>query len=140
MTRVDFYILPDNATPQRFACSIAGKAQQQGHDIYIYTTSRDEAIKLDDLLWTFKDISFLPHTLVDDPDVGSTPISIGWPGAKIHPTQVLINLTDTVPDFIGDYPRIVEFVSGETTQKQKARERYRHYRDSGYDLHNHDLE
>jgi len=86
MSRVDFYILADGDSPEHFACSIAHKARQQDYDIYIHTDSKENAARMDELLWTHKDISFLPHSLIDAPgheaeaaDISSA-ITIG-PGA-----------------------------------------------------------
>lgn len=138
MTRVDFYILANSSTADRFACSIAGKVRQQGHKIYIHTNNRDEAGKIDDLLWTHKDISFLPHSLVDSGETED--ISIGWTGQQAPEAHVLINLGNDIPDFVNEYERVVEMVPTEPDLKKQARERYKRYRDSGYELHNHQID
>ena len=65
MTRVDFYVLPDTADGARleFACRIAEKAYTQAHRVYVHAASAAEAARLDELLWTFRDTSFVPHAL-----------------------------------------------------------------------------
>jgi len=94
---------------------------------------------LDDLMWTFKDISFLPHSLVDADDSNPGTINIGWQGMTAKSNEVLINLSATVPEFVGNFERIVEIVAPDEHSKQQARERYMHYRQAGFDLHNHKL-
>ena len=68
MTRADFYIVDVPAIPYRFVCQIADKVRNEGYDMYIHTASREEAATIDDLLWTFRDIGFLPHAVIDSAD------------------------------------------------------------------------
>ena len=140
MTQVDFYILPDHDLPEKFVCDLAEKVRKKGLQIYIHTESRQAAERLNDLLWTHKDISFLPHALIDADDFNGTPIAIGWVGAKPSTNEVLINLSPNVPEFANSFARIVEIVAGQEPIRNQARERYRHYRDHDFDLHSHTLE
>src|SRR3569832_2056639 len=68
MTRVDFYILPDASTDgrERLACRLADKAYRLGHEVYIHARDRQHAARLDELLWTFRAGSFVPHQRVDE--------------------------------------------------------------------------
>lgn len=94
---------------------------------------------LDDLMWTFKDISFLPHSLIDADDSNTSTITIGWQGMTTKSNEVLINLSTAVPEFVASFERIVEIVAPDDHSKQQARERYTHYRQAGFELHNHNL-
>lgn len=94
---------------------------------------------LDNLMWTFKDISFLPHCLIDADDSDSSTITIGWQGTTAKSNEVLINLSTTVPEFVDSFERIVEIVAPDNPNKQQARARYLHYREAGCELHNHNL-
>jgi DNA polymerase III subunit chi len=81
MTRVDFYVLPDADPAQRplLACKLAEKAYGQGLKVYIHTATEGEALHLDELLWTFRAGSFLPHAIVKpgtDPSFGSGPTGV----------------------------------------------------------------
>ena len=105
MTRADFYILGGGTSRARFACTLAHKAWQQGHRPYLLAPTREEAADLDDLLWTFQDISFLPHTLADDAGAGDVPVTVGWPGSAAG-GDVLINLTEDIPESAADFERI----------------------------------
>lgn len=139
MARADFYILDRGADPARFACGLANKAWKQGHKLHILTASRNDADHLDELLWTFHDISFLPHSLVGNQDAGQVPVTIGWPEQSQHEGDVLINLTPELPEQAAAFARVAEIVSTDDTARQRARERYRQYRDRGFELHSHDL-
>ena len=138
MARADFYILNGNIPPARFSCTIAGKAFARGNSVYIIAADREAAARLDDLLWTFHDISFLPHACVDVAAPGS-PIIIGWPGVEAPQADVLINLTAAVPDDSGHFDRVVEIVADETAPRELGRERYKIYRGRGYEMHSHTI-
>lgn len=140
MSRVDFYILPEGSNPNRFACSITSKALQNGNQVYIHTRDREDAVLLDNLLWTFNDISFIPHHLAGQPQQYEAPVYIGWNGNLMDNCQVLINLSDTIPEFAGKFERIIEIVAGNDQQRSLARGRYRDYRDRNYELHDHKIE
>ena len=140
MARVDFYILQDQNPPEKFACAIAGKIFRQGLKIHIHTDSREAAATLDDYLWTYRDISFLPHQLADGGEQPDTPITIGWNGTVPAEAGVLVNLSVNIPDFASDFARIIEIVPGYDPLRSQARARYRQYRDQGYELHNHEID
>ncbi|MGH8120476.1 MAG: DNA polymerase III subunit chi [Gammaproteobacteria bacterium] len=139
MPRVDFYVLPENSSAERFACTIANKAWQQGHTVYFETASREAAGVMDDLLWTFNDISFLPHVVAEDGGTPAERVVIGWQKRPPENYEVLINLTAEIPAAAEGFARIVEIVAGDQRQRDQARNRYRGYREQGYELHNHML-
>ena len=141
MTRVDFYILSDNTlTRDKFACMLAGKALTQGLNIHIHTDSRESAEIMDDLLWTFRDISFIPHCLVDEDPQNKVPVNIGWNGALPGKDDALINLGTGIPEFAGSFARVMEIVVADKDSRELSRTRYRGYRDLGCELHTHEIE
>ncbi len=142
MTRVDFYISPNHAAQARqdLACRIADKAYQQRHRIYIHTSSLAEAQLIDSLLWTFRQGSFLPHGLYGCDEQDDCAIVIGHQAeAPSDNKDVLINLATDVPLFFSQFERVAEMINEDETQKQHGRERYRFYRDRGYELNTHQL-
>jgi DNA polymerase-3 subunit chi len=140
MPRIDFYVLPENANMERFACAMIGKAWSKGNQVYVHSASRTDAIRFDDLLWIFNDISFLPHALLEEDGQDEAPIVIGWQDAIPEDKQVMLNLSPGVPDFARDFARIIEIVAGDQAKRQQARERYRHYRDLDFELHDHTID
>lgn len=138
MARADFYILNGNTAPSRFSCTVAGKACNQGNSVYIVAENQDAAASLDDLLWTYQDISFLPHACIDVATPG-TPIIIGWPGIQAPQTDVLINLTGAIPDDIAGFNRIIEIIADESSRREQGRERYKFYREHGFEMFNHNI-
>lgn len=144
MTRVDFYILEQPAREARLtvACRLAEKAVTQDHEVLINTHSDSESSRLNDLLWTFSQGSFLPHRLLTDEaatDEGE-PVAIGSGHEPPDGSwDLLINLAPAVPDFFSRFSRVAELVGAEEDDKAAGRERFRYYRDRGYELRTHHI-
>jgi len=141
VTRIDFYILPEGGTGghEAVSCRLVEKAYKLGMNVYIHTDSAEQARRIDELLWTFRAGSFLPHALHPPKDDDEVPVRIGsgdqpWDGA-----QVLINLSVEVPLFFSRFERVAEVVAPGEAGKAQGRERYRFYRDRGYPLQSHNL-
>lgn len=141
MTRVDFYVLPDGAPTgrERFVCRLASIAYRRGQRVYVYAQSKDQALTLDNLLWTFQAGSFVPHGLHSSDIAGDTPVLIGHEGVPDDWHDVLINLAETVPNFFSRFERVAELVNQDQAVKDAGRERFRFYRDRGYALETHTL-
>ena len=129
MPQVDFYILhtPIRAEKDRLACQITEKAWQQGYRVYLQADSPNHARRLNDLLWTFHDISFLPHEIYSQVSSATTPILIGYQAQTCPHQDVLINLTEQIPPFVAKFKRIAEIVDETSRARQAGRNRYRSY-------------
>ncbi|WP_127478029.1 DNA polymerase III subunit chi [Sulfurivermis fontis] len=143
MTRIDFYILEGKqpADGRVIACRVAEKAWLTGHRVYIHTADEREAERLDELLWTFRQGSFVPHQKLEAgiPADTLTPIHIGWGGEPEVHDEVLINLAAEVPLFFSRFQRVAEIVPADEQARQQGRARYKFYRDRGYPLETHTL-
>ncbi len=141
MPRIDFYVLPDTSPKGRhvLACRLAEKAVGQGLKVYIHRESREQALMLDELLWTYKDVGFIPHAMDNDHQAGSVPVVLGHGDGTQHgQAGLLINMNSAVPDFFERFERISELVDQSEAVKQDARQRFRFYKERGYtpDTHN----
>jgi DNA polymerase-3 subunit chi len=65
MAEISFYILPSELTQERdeFACKLIEKAYRSGCFCYVLTDNVAQSQKIDDLLWTFRAGSFIPHQM-----------------------------------------------------------------------------
>jgi DNA polymerase-3 subunit chi len=139
VTQVDFYILESDSEDARLrlACTLADKAMQQSQNVFINSDSDAQARKLDELLWTFSQGSFIPHRIVLH-ELPTPPKEQVIIGLRQPPTgdrwDVMINLAADVPEFFSRYARVAELVDGDATRREQSRERYRFYRDRGYKL------
>jgi DNA polymerase-3 subunit chi len=145
VTRVDFYVLPDETgdARERFACRLVEKAFRLKHRVFVHTPSPADARQLDRLLWTFRDGSFVPH-VVDGEDTDAvlaeaTPVVLGEGAEPRREAELLVNLDRAVPAFFSRFERVAEIVAGDGAARGAARERFRFYRDRGYDIDTHDL-
>jgi DNA polymerase-3 subunit chi len=141
MTQVDFYILSDTSpnAGEVFACKLVDKAYHLKHTIYVNASNQPQAEHLDELLWTFNQGSFLPHTLNAQQESFAEPIVIGYPAQSTPFHDVLINLDQEVPAFFSQFERVAEIVNGDDTARNQARQRYKFYRDRGYNLNTHNI-
>lgn len=141
MPRIDFYVLSDGKENGRalLACRLADKAYGLGHTVYLYAGSDAQAAALDDLLWTFRQDSFVPHER--HPLVGeeSSPVLVGTASPALVSAQVLINCTDVLPDGFARFERVVELVDQQPEARARSRERFRQYRDQGHMPETHKL-
>lgn len=141
MTRIDFYVLQDNPAlaRERLACRIAEKAYGLGHRVHIHTADAPAASRLDELLWTYRDGSFVPHE-VEPADPAPVPVTIGHAWEPREDCAVLINLAEAVPVFFSRFERVAEILDPDPVVRRHGRERYRFYRDRGYELNTHEVQ
>lgn len=141
MTRVDFYVLPNADPAQRslLACRLAEKAYSQGLKVYIHTASESESQQLDELLWTFRAGSFLPHAIHTASETEPPAILLGHAHEPSSHIDVLINLGAEIPPFFSRFERVAELVDQRPELLAQSRERFRFYRERGYDLNSHQL-
>ncbi len=148
MTKVSFYVLQSEPAGGngRFAlaCRIAEKALRAGVDsgqtAYIHCPDEHSLSLLDDLLWTFRQGSFIAHerlALVQDwNDTAPVIIGSGTPPEQLN--AVMINLAEDVPLFFSRFERVAELV--DPAGRETGRQRYQFYKDRGYPLETHKIE
>jgi DNA polymerase-3 subunit chi len=139
LTTIDFYILANapRLGRERVACRLADKAFKQGEPLYIQAASDAQARALDDLLWTFRQMSFVPHGLADE---GDAPVMIGsGDGEPPADRTLLINLDAVTPVWFSRFERVLEIVDADDERRARGRERFRFYKDRGYPLQTHKL-
>lgn len=137
--RVDFYVSKDSASQFALltACRIAEKALTAGHRIHIRLRNQAECEKLDAMLWTFRDRSFIPHELSSFP-IDHCPVTISPEISEKH-ADMLLNVVDEIPQNIKQFQRIAEIIDNQPESINAGRERYRFYRENGLDPQHHEV-
>ena len=142
MAEVSFYILSSALLLERylFACKLIEKAYRNGQFCYILTDSDEQSQLLDDLLWTFRAGSFIPHEIY----TGKAPSSdkvilIGSVKAPEHSQGLLFNLSSKYPEDISNTKRILEILDNCEVTKAAARNRYRQYQQAGMSVTTHNM-
>lgn len=140
MTQVDFYVLASGGEDAalEYACRLAEKAWRMGHRIYLYAPDEQRAARLDELLWSFRPDSFLPHARADRAADDETVVIGGGDDPGRH-NDVLINLAPEIPDFFSRFHRVAEIVCQDPAWLASSRHRYKFYSDRGYPLVKHDV-
>lgn len=139
MTRVGFYVVQAAEQDQRLqvAARLADKAFQRGHRIFINAVDEAQARALDQLLWSFRPASFLPHALQGAEH--SDQIAIGWGQDPLDHDDLLINLQLEIPAFFSRFQRVAEVVTQDPDSLEALRRSWTFYRERGYQLEKHDL-
>jgi len=140
--RVDFYLLASSEPQARWllACRLIEKAFVRGHRVFVYCNNQQQAELVDELLWTFKDESFIPHNLQGEGPEPPPPIQIGYQSEPRGFSDILLNLADEIPAFYTRFQRVMEIVSNDETAKELSRTHYREYRGRQCQLQTHNME
>ncbi|MFO1412455.1 MAG: DNA polymerase III subunit chi [Burkholderiales bacterium] len=135
MTTIDFYTrVPDRL---KVAARLVVKAVAAHGSVRVLTPDPETTAALDLLLWTTPPTGFVPHCRMDSPLAADTPAWIDHRLEHRGPAAVLVNLHPEPPPFFSRFERLAEIVGEADTAA--ARERYRFYRERGYELRTHDL-
>lgn len=141
MTEIAFHFnAPDKLA---YACRLLRKAVSSGAQVVV-TGDAARLNNLDTQLWTFGALEFVPHCRADSPleQRMASPVILA---ADLHdPTalphyQVLLNLGYEVVAGYERFERVIEIVTLDDTDRQHARQRWKHYADRGYSIIRHDL-
>lgn len=137
MTRIDFY--HDAPDRLRTAARITRKAVDQNCRVVLWIPDMQQYAEIDRLLWAHPPTGFLPHCRADSKLAAETPVLLAPSLDAVGADDVLINLGDAVPAGFTKYRRLIEIIGRGEAEKMPARERFRFYRDQGYEINRHDL-
>ncbi|OIQ81537.1 DNA polymerase III subunit chi [mine drainage metagenome] len=130
MTQVEFRV--GAGDPLGYACALLRSAQAKGARLLVRVDDA-QLDALDERLWTFSALDFLPHCRVGDALQPRSPIVLG--GAATvdagDARDCLVNLAETPPQGWQTWPRVIEIVGADAAAKAAARQRFRAYRDAG---------
>lgn len=141
MPTIDFYLISENIADQqlRFACRLLDKAYLQQCSAYVHVENQAAAQTMYDMLWTFRDISFVPHDLVGGINAAHSPVVIGAGVKPLQQHDILLNLHKEIPEFYNTYKRVIEVVHQDTVWQKVARKHYKFYQNEGWEIKTHDL-
>lgn len=140
MTQVDFYILnePGNNRCTAFAARLIEKLYREGHRLHVHCDSESKLKRLDETLWTARDVSFVPHQMASGP-LDDCPVTLGMKDFQ-GSDEILLNFAAEIPTFFSHFSRVIEIINTQDTNIQQGRKRYRFYQDRGYPLSNHPIQ
>lgn len=123
------------------ACRLVRKAWSSGARVVV-TGEPSVLRELDVTLWTFAEREFIPHCIAGAAPAhvqARSPVVLAVAPMDAAHRQVLINLGSEVPEGFERFDRLIEVVSREPEDRGVARQRWKHYKDRGYALVNHDI-
>lgn len=140
MPRADFYLIDKprfRDDPLLLVCELAKRAFAAEQPTLILARSQEQAEELDEKLWEFDEDAFIPHQLAGDPDDAATAVLIVAPGVETEPRPLAINLRDDCAP--GPFERVLEVVAADEAQRLGSRERWKRYRQAGFEVAKHDM-
>ena len=136
MQNVHFYVIKSGHR-ERIVCQIAEKAVTQGHRVHIRVADMEAAKSLDTQMWTFRDQSFLPHSVGQSPSPHvRVTIHDEWLPQE---RDVLINLAQDIAEEYESFARVAEVVGPDDETKSHGRARVRQYREHGFQPEFHEI-
>lgn len=156
MNQVDFYLISNHVKDGQFklASRLCNKLHRLQKTALVLVSDDSQANALDEMMWSFSDTSFLPHSILsidsqtEGNQVQGNEVLIANTQTYIHnaesltsqKTDVLVNLDSQIPDKHQQFARIAEIVAPDESSKQLARARFKQYRELGYTLETHNIE
>ncbi len=142
MPEVSFYLLSTQSIQERFlySCRLIEKAYRCEQFCYVYTDTQQQSQQLDNQLWSFRPLSFIPHQIYDGtpPDYQKT-VLIGTQPAPENWDKIIINLSSKYLDDLRHTDRILEIIDSNEDIKQAGRQRYRQYQQAGLKITTHNV-
>ena len=119
------------------ACEHIERNFERGNIVSIHAADREQAGRLDKLLWTFKQSSFVPHVLLDEVEEPVIePVIIAADDEDPPEADVLFVLSGETPErWIDAYDHVYDFAPVYDDElKKAARQRFKTYQDAGYQM------
>jgi DNA polymerase III subunit chi len=139
--RVAFYLSEEagDLARLRLACRFAEKAYLARQRVVMYSDDAALLPRLDEMLWTFGDGSFVPHdTLVAGKPCEAPVVLTSGPAPESH-LDVLVNLGTAVPPFFEKFGRVAEFLDARPEVRASGRERFKVYRGKSIEPQTHNV-
>ncbi|GAA3716349.1 DNA polymerase III subunit chi [Oceanisphaera sediminis] len=136
MSQGCFYLLPDASGPElleQLVCRLTTDCYRQGLGVFIHTRDQAQAEALDERLWQQPADGFVAHNLQGEGPRQGAPVVISHQ-APHSGRPVLINLAPQAPAFARRFKQLIDFVPSYEEGKQQARERFKAYRQAGFEL------
>ena len=139
MTEVAFHFnAPDKIG---YACRFARKALRHGSRL-VLLAAPEQLELLSSRLWSLSSTDFLAHASQEQgaDALALAPIAVlSEAGISPH-RQLLLNLSNSVPDGFESFAKVIEVVSStDEFDRAQARDRWKFYASRGYSIVRHDL-
>ena len=132
MTRVTFY---SNVVDKPLILfNLVQTAMKKRHSITVLSDSKTAASEISKALWQTEKTNFIPNVFASHPHVAETAVVIGWEQKELYQDDILINLIQEQPIVFSRFRQLIEIVGRDDEDKAAGRQRFKFYRDRGYDI------
>lgn len=133
--QIQFYHLTSSSF-DRAIPPLAQKAREQNYRLHVKLSSKEQQKKLDEWLWSYDQDSFLPHGTANNEHAAQQPILLSTEMENLNQASIMM-VTDGsyVDDDTPSLERVLDLFDGnDETTVQAARDRWRRYKDAGFEL------
>ena len=120
------------ANKNHFVCDLAEKIYNEGFSLTIFCQKPNDATLLDRLLWSWKQDSFIPHSIENSniPDMAEKVVITTNPQLEVN-SEAIILYNPLPPENLLLYKVVLDFAEVYDNEKrQLSRQRYKTLRDS----------
>jgi DNA polymerase-3 subunit chi len=127
---------------ERDLCQRVAEQYTADARVYVWADSEAEAMRIDELLWTFEEGSFIPHNLWSGEEGFSEQVTVGWHPENPNSATVLVvagvQPLEKLTEVAGKFSRILDFVpTKDKRATTAARERYKALNGAGFSMRFH---
>lgn len=115
-----------------FLCELIEKLYRQEKTVLVWCESREQAERLDEALWQFKEESFIPHNLEGEGPTPLPPVHLVYNTLPKARFSHLLNLTENLPANSKQFQELVMIVEDNEEKKKKLRLHYRTLQNLGF--------
>jgi DNA polymerase III subunit chi len=141
MTEISFHFNVPERTA--YVCRLVRKAVRLGASVVI-TGPESALLPVDQALWAFDDLAFLPHVLLRPGQAVTerlrpTRVWLGTDASQPGHHDVLVNLGIEPPAGFESFNKLIEIVTQGDDDRAVARVRWKHYASRGYEIVRHEV-
>ena len=127
MTQIDFHTNVGDKIA--YACRLLRKAYSARNRIVVVTEDAAQLAALDQALWAFSDVDFLPHAHVNDPKAPDSAIVLtDSDDGELPQADLLVNLARRAPAQFENFPRLIEVIATDEDDAAAGRQRFVAYK------------
>lgn len=110
------------------------KIYQLNKKVLILCSNQQEMSDLDEVLWTYASKAFLPHATTGDLRPERQPILLSLSSENLYQAEILVILSETIPDNVQTFERCLDLFYAETDQQiiNNAKQRLQNYQAQGF--------
>ena len=131
-----YFIVLHSPQKQKIVCDLAEKCYLANKRVVIFTEDPEKAKEIDQLLWTWKQSSFIPHIYCDTLEASAyEPILITSHISNNFDYHILILMDPVTTETLNKFEVVIEFAEKyDIACLSASRERYKMYKSHNYQI------